>query len=131
MRQIKFRVWTGEQMEYNVVTGKFGTFYVNPMSKGDGLSERDFASLTPFNTKYHDSAPLMQYTGLIDKSGKEIYERDILNTRDGIGFVVWCDYMYMIESPGSQAQDEMINSQWNESEIIGNIYENPNLLQNA
>jgi hypothetical protein len=69
-REIKFRVWTGHIMEYNVMTGKFGTFFVNPSN--NGLHPTDLASLNPNNTKYPEGIALMQYTGVKDASGKTI-----------------------------------------------------------
>jgi hypothetical protein len=55
---VKFRVWTGSEMEYNVMVGKFGTFYVNP--DNNGLDRSDNASLSSYSTKYPDSLePLM------------------------------------------------------------------------
>ncbi|WP_143314548.1 YopX family protein [Clostridium sp. HBUAS56017] len=73
---------------------------------------------------------LMQYTGLKDKKGKEIYEGDIVNDGD-LNFEVyrhnsgewkagWCSLWEYIS-------DNEIENCW---EIVGNIYENPEILEN-
>jgi YopX protein len=80
-KQIKFRIWNGSQMEYNVIAGKFGAFYVNPGDKGDGLNPKDTACLTIFNTKYWEQMPVMQWTGQKDKNGVDIYECDMFRER--------------------------------------------------
>jgi hypothetical protein len=62
-----------------------------------------------------------QFTGLLDKNDKEIYEGDILKTKYGskIHFKDLVDY-HLWAYRNSMAFDEI--------EIIGNIYENPELL---
>lgn len=78
MRELKFRVWTGSAMIYDVVAGRFGVFYVNPGQNGDGLNHMDSSSLNDDNTKYSDDTPVMQFTGLHDRYGEEIWEGDII-----------------------------------------------------
>ncbi|RVU61195.1 hypothetical protein BM74_27355 [Bacillus thuringiensis] len=67
---------------------------------------------------------LMQYTGLKDKNGKEIYEADIvIDTNGDSGQVVFSNGMFV----------RRVNGEWGQNlqsyhEVIGNIYENPELL---
>jgi uncharacterized phage protein (TIGR01671 family) len=73
-------------------------------------------------------ADLMQYTGLKDKNGKEIYEGDIVKSKHGqIGEVIWENLMWLvswIEPEYDSYLYEVISC-----DIIGNIYENPELLK--
>lgn len=77
-----------------------------------------------------DSFSISQFTGLKDKNGKEIYEGDICKSNDGSVGVIEFDtgvlaFVRSIDDGkrGYQQRD------WTDFEIIGNIYENPNLLQ--
>ncbi|HPT40664.1 MAG TPA: YopX family protein [Candidatus Paceibacterota bacterium] len=131
MKEIKFRIWNGTEMIYDIVAGKFGTFYVNP-ENGDGLNPEDSASLSVNTTKYPDDIPLMQYTGLIDKNKKCIYDGDILITETGKTMIVkwnekfasWCLYrdgwaFYHWFGESCEPKD---------CEVIGNKYQNQELL---
>ena len=69
-----------------------------------------------------------QFTNLHDKNGNEIYEGDVLQTRSGIGYMVFDNCGYAIKSPGSEAVDYEFSAFYLECEIIGNIYENPELI---
>jgi len=82
-----------------------------------------------------------QFTGLKDKNGKEIYERDIVNCRGyqdkiySIGEVYWSDITAQIYI-GCHYNNNLLNPEFSlrivedvkELEVIGNIYENPELL---
>ena len=78
---------------------------------------------------------LMQFTGLKDKNGKEIYEDDIVRTYkpmasgfgdNNIAIVKWIEYdaKFLFRCKGLGAQDPTGNC-----EVIGNIYENPELIK--
>lgn len=85
-------------------------------------------------TYIYPSQILMQFTGLLDKNGKEIYEGDILGYWcDAIWAVGWdkdkCGYyaVYGKENAGMEGEPafRLSNNLCSKKEIIGNIYENP------
>ena len=118
-RVIKFRAWDGAIM-YSADALYDG---------GDGLFSAHFHA--------HDDVAifrdeiLMQFTGLHDKNGKEIYEGDIVDVRtnapvavewddDMAGWKPWSQYNETVPSPGERPQD---------IEVIGNIYQHPELME--
>ena len=120
MREIKFRVWNGTEMVYDVMVGKFGIFYVNPSN--NGIDENDSACLTPANTKYPDDIPVMQYTGLKDKNGVEIYEGDQWkwDEDDGLIYVIdFCEGGFGAYTYGYYRQPGLFKY----GEVIGNIHD--------
>jgi uncharacterized phage protein (TIGR01671 family) len=80
-----------------------------------------------------------QFTGLLDKNGKEIFEGDLLQY-DGYNFkLINKEKIYQIKYDDNLAQYYSYNLEnsfdtflvvraWKESKIIGNIYQNPELL---
>ena len=122
MREVKFRAWLPKQGRiYN-----WNEFYsIRRMIGGKislSLSQPSGASFTVY-----DNFTLMQYTGLKDKNGKEIFDGDIVDINGCKNRVVewdedWCGFYLSRElNPVGYFLSE-------EYEIIGNIYENPELL---
>ena len=75
---------------------------------------------------------LMQSTGLIDKTGKEIFEGDVLGTKDGLlnGVVNFnTDLGMWTNSLIRYNNFERLCNIADSREIIGNIYSNPELLE--
>ncbi len=109
-REIKFRAWLGNlenRMEYNP--------RIPFPSYGLDFAVNEVFDLTQFGSKII----WMQYTGLKDKNGKEIYEGDIYNYEGEID---------VFESIEDFYYSELIRYRVEEGEIIGNIYENPDLI---
>lgn len=83
---------------------------------------------------------LMQFTGLHDTNGKEIYEGDIIRSYgNNLGVIKYTKTLYAIgfieeifhwsnEAIVDTADLKDVEREWGRSEIIGNIYENPSLL---
>jgi uncharacterized phage protein (TIGR01671 family) len=116
MREIKFRAWDKdkEKMLEDVAV----------CSEGCGL------------VHFFGDFEIMQYTGLKDKNGKEIYEGDLIKDSDSefIGEVIF-DEDTLCFTTKFQA-----NELWgfvprkgkdNHCEVVGNIYENPEVLRDA
>ena len=68
-----------------------------------------------------------QFTGLTDKNGKRIFEGDIVRYEDDIGYVIYNgdDARFLVDSPNMYISMDYSN----EFEVIGNIHDNPELLQ--
>lgn len=71
---------------------------------------------------------LMQYTGLKDKNGKEIYEGDIVNIDGLIVPVIWYAGAWMVEYFTIPTKSYLSHFDELDVEIIGNKYENTELL---
>lgn len=89
------------------------------------------------NPKKLQKIAVMQYTGLNDKNGKEIYEGDIVEWKYLQTWhkneVMWVGGGFVVTTSGfkddlNEPQDLSLVSILN-CEIIGNIYENPELLK--
>ena len=112
MRQIKFRAWD-ESQKY---MAKQGT--------------PDLETIQSFFFHF-GNFPLMQFTGLTDKNGIEIYEGDIIQFLiDNEKYIVeFTEGSFCIVSNQNSCIISMYDFQNSEFLILGNIYENTELLQ--
>ena len=76
-----------------------------------------------------DSKTICQYTGLTDKNGNKIWENDVVKDNIVFGTVVWDEryVQFMIDDEFDGHQD--YSDWWGEVEVIGNIFDNPELLE--
>jgi len=135
MRDIKFRAWDGEKM-----------VIVNDIV----FSGKEPKAYWRENSVIESSAIIMQFTGLHDKNGKEIYEGDILgfwdidetdykkfiddnfpdfNTWDGKKLYKKSEIKWSAEAYGwRMPMQSRLKISMKDVEVIGNIYETPELL---
>lgn len=110
MREIKFRFWNGYEIKPVRVINFNYDFYEDDHSH---ISDVENIEKSPF---------LMQYTGLKDKNGKEIYEGDIVKCEEVTG-------LYSIAIPEIYVFLHCADIFPNQLEVVGNIYENPELIK--
>lgn len=117
MREIKFRGWNGALMDYDPsVWGSHenGECWVNKAIK----------------CAREDGLIFMQFTGLFDKFGKEIFEGDVVKAPIDVGPAGEVIQVYAVvkEDFGWNLYEYQF-SPYIRVEVVGNIYENPELLE--
>lgn len=138
MREVKFRAWdkTVNKMSkvIRITYSDVQHTTVNYQYINDKGKKRDDLSL--LDDDGNVTIVLMQYTGLKDKNGKEIYEGDIVTGKLGkIAEVKWlqehCAYVGYCREDNKYYYLECGNERFENVVIIGNIFENPELLESV
>ena len=126
MREIKFRAWFDGHM-YEVAKLDFWGDPDQATCDMALMSLTEYGNVEEIFDVYLNEVELMQYTGLKDKNGKEIYEGDIVDCFAGeYRHGIW-EYQnrFAIEFGWTQSMWDMLNC--DRLEVLGNIYENPEL----
>ena len=126
-RIIKFRAWDGAKI-VNITELRFFQEDRIPFGQYQNEGEEIYRGLGQYGVDY----PLMQFTGLTDKNGKEIYEGDICKIPSQWFHNTPEDHVYEIEFYNGSF-GKFNDGDWTvepeDHEVIGNIYENPELLK--
>lgn len=127
-REIKFRAWDNLENRWYKPTfegyrGKIEEIMLSPRGR---LTMRTMTELID-ESMFPNRFELMQYTGLKDKNGREIYEGDIVKNEYGKAM----DIQYDPRSVAFGVGDYYFGTIGSGKilEVIGNIFENPELLK--
>ena len=120
MREIKFRAWDGKRM---AITDSNDNYWFRPNLDTTRYKNQCLNISSVLSDK---KLKVMQYTGLIDKNGVEIYEGEIMEWHDSCvpkgedttkrSVVSWNPRRLMFEG-------------WHSGVSVGNIYQNPELIK--
>ena len=131
MRNLKFRAWDSlyNKMIHQYVVGKWKLFITVDGDVGGYEDDDNYDNCAVYGDRFIP----MQFIGLADKNGKEIYDGDIITTQnDGVLLVNWNEkYASFCLDKEGWLYSHWFGESCNPSEcmVIGNIYENPELLE--
>lgn len=122
-REIKFRIWDEDEsiMVYDVGITPKSDGIIPYLIQENGNAEGEDRFI------YFPNSILMQYTGLKDKNGKEIYEKDIITYGYQMSDETWRKGIFYLND--IFMKDFLEKDYYKNIEIIGNIYENKYLIQ--
>lgn len=132
-REIKFRVYDKKLKKYMTLKEYQDLHAIEVETDGTLILSPRYRFMDSMMIDT-DAFDVQEFTGLHDKNGKEIYEGDILP------FTMYdlkTEYYYIVfrngefEAINKQDTNFIWRSAWKESAVIGNIYENPDLLKGA
>ena len=130
MKDIKFRAWDSN-MKRTTSTGRMMYFTLEEAIHGQLMDECGCCDID----EHHK---IMRFVGLKDKNNKEIYEEDILqphrfNTDIKLVPVIvrYCDHEFVADSKFGGGTNWLKYIDLNDVQVIGNIFENPELLEVA